>query len=155
MISKEQIEQVITPKLEQDGLFLVEIAVSPSDQIVVLVDSNEGVTIEKCIELSRLIESSLDRDKEDFELEVSSPGLGEPLKVFNQYSKNIGRDVEVVLKNGKKFVGKMVSLSTNGIDVECAEKVVVDGKKRKQLITQCNHYQFDEIKSTKIVVTFR
>ena len=155
MITKEKIEKIIAPKLEQDGLFLVDILVSSTNNITVHVDSMQGVSIEKCIEISRLIESNLNRDIEDFELEVSSPGLGQPLKVLQQYEKNIDREVEILLANGKKETGKLVAVKPDGIDLEVSKMLKPEGKKRKELIAEVNYFPFTAIKTTRIVVSFR
>jgi ribosome maturation factor RimP len=155
MITREQIENIISPKIEEDGLFLVDIAVSPSNQISVFIDGDKGVTIDQCIAMSKHIEQSLNRDDEDFELDVSSAGLDLPLKVLRQFTKNKGRTVNVVLKNGQKLTGIMVNANDEGIELETEKSVVLEGKKRKQLITETVALKFSEIKSTKIVVSFR
>jgi ribosome maturation factor RimP len=155
MITKERIEKVISPKLEQDNLFLVEISVSSANNISVLIDSDNGVSIDKCIEVSRLIESSIDREVEDFQLEVSSPGLGQPLKVFKQYQKNLNREVELLLTNGSKETGKLVSVNQEGVEIEVTKMVKPEGKKRKELLTETTFYPFIQIKTTRILVSFR
>ncbi len=155
MIAKEQIEKIIQPKIEEDGLFLVEISITTSNHITIFIDGDKGVTIDQCIELSRYLEESLNRDEEDFELDVSSAGLDLPLKVQKQYIKNIGRLVDVVLTNGQKLTGKLVNVYDSGIDLELEKTVPVEGKKRKQLVTENAAFKYADIKSTKIVVSFR
>ena len=86
MITKEKILDIIQQKIEEDNYFIVEVDIKPGGRIVVLIDGDEGVSIDYCISISRLIEQSLDRDTEDFELEVSSPGLGQPLKEIGRAS---------------------------------------------------------------------
>ena len=155
MISKEIIKSIVDPKLDEENVFLVDISVSPSNQIVVTVDGDKGVTIDQCIAISRHIEGSLNRDEEDFELEVSSSGLGQPLKVLRQYTKNIGREVEVVLTNGSKLKGKMVASDNEGISLEVEKKLLLEGKKRKELVTETIPLKYSEIKTTKVVISFR
>jgi len=155
MISREKVEDIIKSRIDEEGLFLVEINVSSSNQISVFVDGNNGVTIDQCIALSREIEQNFDREVEDYELEVSSSGLGQPLKVLQQYIKNIGRDIDLVLNNGQKLSGKMVDANADGINVEITKNVLVEGKKKKQLVTEIVPYKYDEIKTTKVVVSFR
>ncbi|MHC1703739.1 MAG: ribosome assembly cofactor RimP [Tenuifilaceae bacterium] len=155
MITKEQIEQIAMPKIDEEGLFLVEITVNSSNHIVVLIDSEKGVTIEQCIVLSKHIEQNLNRDIEDFELDVASSGLGQPLKVLKQYVKNIGQDVDLVLLNGQKITGKLLEANQEGISVEAEKNVLVEGKKRKQLVTETISLKYKEIKTTKVVVSFR
>jgi len=155
MITKEQIEQIALPKIDEEGLFLVEITVSSSNHIVVLIDSEKGVSIDQCIVLSKHVEQNLNRDIEDFELDVASSGLGQPLKVLKQYIKNIGKDVDLVLLNGQKITGKLLEATTEGITVEVEKSVLVEGKKRKQLVTETLSLKYTEIKTTKVVVSFR
>lgn len=107
---------------------MVEVRVTPANEIVVTVDSDTQVGIDRCVELSRSIEEALDRDQEDFELTVMSAGIGQPLKYLRQYRKLIGSPVEVVLKDGGKIIGKLVDASDNQIAVEYEERVTVEGK---------------------------
>jgi ribosome maturation factor RimP len=155
MIAREQIEKIITPKIEEEGLFIVEISVSSSNRITVFIDGDKGVTIDQCIDISRLIDQSLNRDEEDFELDVSSAGLDLPLKVQRQYIKNIGRLVDVVLSNGQKLTGKIVNANDEGVNLEVEKNIQIEGKKRKQPVTEIDTFKYSDIKSTKIVVSFR
>lgn len=155
MITQEQIENLIKPKIDEEGLFQVEVTVSSSNKISVFIDGDKGVTIDQCMALSRFIEQNLNRDEEDFELDVSSAGLDLPLKVQRQYIKNIGRSVAIILKNGQKLTGKLVNANDDGINLEVEKNVFLEGKKRKQRITEILPLMYSEIKSTKIVVSFR
>jgi ribosome maturation factor RimP len=155
MISKEIVQGIIQSRIDEEGLFLVDITVTSLNQISVSVDGNNGVTIDQCIALSREIEQNLDREVEDYELEVSSAGLGQPLQVLKQYFKNISREVDVVLKNGQKLNGKMVDATNEGISLEITNILVVEGKKKKQLVTEIVPFKYEEIKTTKVVVSFR
>jgi len=155
MITKEWIESIVNPTIEEEGIFLVDVTVSPSNQISVFIDSEKGVTIDQCIALSKHVEQSLNRDEEDFELEVSSAGLDLPLKVLKQYTKNKGRTVNVVLKNGQKLTGVLADTNDEGFELEIEKNVIVEGKKRKQLVNETVALKFIDIKSTKIVVSFR
>ncbi len=155
MITKEQIQSIITPIVDEEGLFIVEITVSSSNHISVFVDGDKGVTIDQCIAVSRFIEQNINRDEDDFELDVSSAGLDLPLKVTRQYLKNIGRLVDVVYKNGQKATGKLVSADDSCFNLEVEKNLIVEGKKRKQLITEIDSIKYTDIKSTKIVVSFR
>jgi ribosome maturation factor RimP len=155
MITKDQIEKIITSKIETEGLFLVDITISSANHISVFIDGDKGVTIDQCAELSRFIEQSLNRDEEDFELDVSSAGLDLPLKVQKQYIKNIGRLVDIVLIKGNKISGVLKNANNTGVDIEVEKSVLIEGKKRKQLVTVTESYSYTDIKSTKIVVSFR
>lgn len=122
------------------GTFLVEVRVRPGNDIRVHVDRPEGISIEACARISRYIHEMLDRDAEDYALEVSSPGLGTPFRVKQQYEKNVGHEIEVLLLEGVKFSGKLLEVSEKGI--------LVDVKGNQKNI------DFDAIKTSKEVLTF-
>ena len=107
MIDKNVVSGIVNEWLEDKEYFLVDVSVSPDDKIVVEIDHAEGVWIDDCVELSRFIESKLDREEEDYELEVGSAGIGQPFKVLQQYLIHIGQEVEVLTKQGQKLEGVM------------------------------------------------
>ena len=98
MIAKNVVSGIVNEWLEDKEYFLVDIEVTPDNKIVVEIDHAEGVWIDDCVELSRFIESKLDREEEDFELEVGSAGIGQPFKVLQQYLIHIGKDLEGLTK---------------------------------------------------------
>lgn len=151
MITKEKI-QILLEEVLSDDMFIVDITVGTGNSILVSVDSNAGISVGECVQISRHIESSLDREVEDFSLEVSSPGLSLPLKVLRQYLKNIGREVEVVTKSGEKQKGILKSANTEGFELEFLAKGRVDGKKFEE--TRTLTYSFDQMKTVKIVISF-
>lgn len=154
MITKEKILDIIQQKIEEDNYFIVDVDIKPGGRIVVLIDGDEGVSIDYCISISRLIEQSLDRDTEDFELEVSSPGLGQPLKVHRQYLKGIGREFEVLCKSGLKYSGELLSVSDTGIVLKEEKMVKPEGKKKKELQVNEHAFIFEELKSVKEIIKF-
>lgn len=154
MIDKKTIQGIIEKEIENSDLYLVETKVSSDNTISVMIDSFDGVPIIKCIELSRAIEGQLDREVEDFELSVSSAGIGQAFQVIQQYHKNVGNDVEILTADGNKFSGKLITVGENEIEVEIEELVKVEGKKKKQLITKTLTFSFEQIKSTKDIITF-
>ena len=101
MIEKSTVNQIVEEWLEGKSYFLADLVITPDSRIVVEIDHAQGVWIEDCVELSRFIESKLDREQEDFELEVGSAGIGQPFKVFRQYEIHLGHEVEVLTKEGK------------------------------------------------------
>jgi ribosome maturation factor RimP len=113
------------------------------------VDKPEGITIEECVRISRAIESGLNRETEDFELEVSSPGLTEPFKVMEQYRKNVGRQVDVVKCDGLKISGLLQHVDEEGIVLETKAKIREAGQKRAKEVLQTVAIKFSEIKTTK------
>lgn len=154
MISREIISELVKKKLEGTDLFLVDIHVSPTNNIRILIDNENGVTVQDCVVLSRALEEILNRDEEDFQLEVSSPGLSEPLKVLQQYEKNIGRDIEVITKEGQKHKGRLIELTDKGLVMEELVKVK-SGKKRPEIKTVKNNFDFNFISSTKVLVSYK
>ncbi len=153
MIDKEKIVPLVDEKLN-DGQFLVELSISVANVIHVIIDGIEGVNINKCVEVSRNIEHNLDRELEDFELQVSSAGLGQPFKVYRQFVKNENREIEVQTKEGAKFSGKMLNVGEQGFDLEVSKKEKVEGKKAKQLVTCIHHFSFEKIKEAKNIIKF-
>jgi ribosome maturation factor RimP len=113
------------------------------------------VWIEDCAELSKYIEEHLDREEEDFELEVGSAGLGQPFKVEQQYLNNIGKEVEVLTAEGKKIQGVLKSVDGNDFVVTVNEKVKVEGKKRPVKMDVDHTFQMDNIKYTKYLISFK
>lgn len=132
--------------------FLVEIRIKPTNNVKLFLDGDQGVTIEKCISWNRALYKKIEEENlfpnGDFSLEVSSPGVDEPLKLFRQYKKNIGRTVEVILKDGIKVTGKLIDVSEQAISVEETK-----GKNKKKEVLQ-HSFLFDQIKSTKIQTVF-
>ncbi|WP_430810817.1 MULTISPECIES: ribosome assembly cofactor RimP [unclassified Carboxylicivirga] len=154
MIKETQIQSIIDDKLAADGMFLVELNVRPGNVIQVIVDHDNGVPINYCIELSKHIEAGLNRDEEDFELEVASAGIGQPFKIKRQYLKNIGKEIEVLRADGIKHTGKLIDVSDEGFSYEIEEKVKVEGKKRKELQVRTVNCKFDEVKQVKDIISF-
>ncbi|MFT3826420.1 MAG: ribosome assembly cofactor RimP [Chitinophagaceae bacterium] len=149
----QAIEKMIQELLAEDpAYFLVEVRIKPTNNVKVFLDGDQGITIEKCIAINRALYKQLEGSGlfpgDDFSLEVSSPGLDEPLKLFRQYQKNVGRAVEVLLKDGAKIEGKLLEVQENAISVEETK-----GKNKKKEVIQ-HQLSFDNIKSTKIQIVF-
>mgnify|MGYP003223399319 CR=1 FL=1 len=150
MKSTEEIKDIIETILQGTDLFLVDLKVSPDNSI----DSLKGINVDSCVTLSKQLDAKLDRDTEDFELTVSSAGIGYPFKVTQQYEKNLGNQVEVKLQNGGKLQGTLKSHSITGIVIECEEKVAVEGKKKKSIVKVEKEIHFTDIKEVKDIVVF-
>ena len=155
MIDKNVVRNLVEEWLQDKEYFLVDVEISPDDRIVVGIDHADGVWIEDCVELSRYIEDRLDRDEEDYELEVGSAGLGQPFKVPQQYVNFIGKNVEVLDGDGKKVKGVLKSVDGNDFTVTVAEKVKQEGKKRPVLTDVDHTYQMDKVKYTKYLISFK
>ena len=155
MIDKNVVKSLVDEWLEGKEYFLVDIQISSDDKIVVEIDHADGVWIEDCVELSKYIEDRLSRDEEDYELEVGSAGLGQPFKVPQQYQNFIGKEVEVLSKDGKKVKGILKSVDGNDFVVAVNEKVQVEGKKRPVKMDVDYAYKMDEVKYTKYIISFK
>ena len=155
MIEKRTVCQIVEEWLEDKDYFLVEVTVSPDDKIVVEIDHAEGVWIEDCVELSRFIESKLNREEEDYELEVGSAGIGQPFKVLQQYYNHVGSDVEVLTKDGRKLTGVLKDADEEKFVVAVQKKVKVEGAKRPKLMEEDETFRYDEIKYTKYLISFK
>ncbi len=147
------IEKMLEGILADDpAYFLVEIKIKPTNNVKVFLDGDNGITIERCIAINRSLYKKLEEAAffpgDDFSLEVSSPGLDEPLKMFRQYKKNTGRLVEVLLNDGVKVDGKLLEVQEHEIVIE----ETIGKNKKKEIKT--HHFPFDAIKSTKIQIVF-
>jgi ribosome maturation factor RimP len=146
---EQKVEALIAP---EPGFFLVDLRIKPTNNIKVFIDADQGISIEKLVQLNRRLYKEIEESQffpsGDFSLEVSSPGLDEPLKMHRQYRKNLGRLVEVLLTDGVKKEGKLVELDEEAIRLE-EEK----GKGKKKEIVQ-HTIPFDQIKTTKIQIKF-
>jgi ribosome maturation factor RimP len=146
MISEQLIKDLTNTHLDGTDRFVVSIAVRSDNRIRIFIDSDSHVLIEHCIELSKYIESQLDRDTEDFELNVSSSGLDQPYKLSRQYIKNIGREISVLLKDNSKIIGTLVTADKDGFSIKETTKI-------KKTITETTHsFLYSEIKETKEII---
>lgn len=155
MIDIEKIRAVAEKSLEGSKLFLVEINATPANEIEVVIDSDDSVDIDDCVVLSRAIEGQFDREEEDFELTVTSAGIGQPLKLLRQYLKLLGKPVEVVLRNGIKITAILKDADENSLTLAYREMRTVEGKKRKQEFDIVRTYSSEEIKSAKEYLDFK
>ncbi|HUS02809.1 MAG TPA: ribosome assembly cofactor RimP [Chitinophagaceae bacterium] len=150
---QKAIEDFVNAQLKgSEDVFLVEVKVIPGNNIKVFLDADNGITIDKCIKINRALYNQIeDSDifpNGDFSLEVSSPGIDEPLKLHRQYKKNIGRTLEVTMNDGTKKEGKLTGVNDDEIIIE--EKT---GQGKKAVIKTTN-ILFNQVKHTKVLVTF-
>lgn len=156
MIDKQQVIDIAQKWLEgKKDYFLVDVEVTQDNRITVEIDQAEGVWIDDCVELSRFIESSLDRDIEDYELEVGSAGIGQPFKVLQQYINHIGQEVEVLPKSGSKLKGTLVSADEKGFVLMTEQKQQVEGSKRPKKVEVEIPFGHDEVKYVKYVISLK
>lgn len=150
----EDIQAIAQPILESKQLFLVDLKISKDNVIELFVDSLTGVNIQTCIEISREIEAQLDREKEDFELTVSSAGIGYPFKVDGQFQKNLNKNVEIKLKDNTKLGGILKAFDASSVTIEYEEKKLIEGKKKKEIVKSERTLLREEIKEIKDVIVF-
>ena len=155
MTDKNIVKNLVDQWLEGKDYFLVDIEINRDNKIVVEIDHADGVWIEDCVELSRFIEDHLDREAEDFELEVGSAGLGQPFKVAQQYVNFVGKEVEVLDADGKKYKGVLKGVDGRDFTVTVQEKVKEDGKKRPQLQDKDYQFSMDTVKYCKYLISFK
>lgn len=151
---KDKLEELVEEKLSNEPqYFLVDVKVLPSKKIEVFIDGDKGIKIEKCAEVSRYLEAYLDEEQplgEKYVLEVSSPGMSNPLKVLRQYKRRIGREVEVVMKDGRKLEGILKDADDHKIKVE----EILFGKKKKEIGRKEHEISFNDFKTTKLKLNF-
>ena len=140
MITTEYIADLVTQHIGETDIFLVEVLVKPGNAILVHVDRPDGISIKECVKISRFLNENLDREVEDYSMEVSSPGLGGAFRVKQQYEKNLGRDIEVLYTDGIKVKGKLQKVTDEGIVL----KVQGDDEE----------ISYEEIKTAKAIISF-
>ncbi|MBA4197266.1 MAG: ribosome maturation factor [Chitinophaga sp.] len=149
----EKIQQLVNEVLQAEtNYFCISIRIKPTNNIKVFIDGDNGITIEKCVQFNRklykLIEEAALYPEGEFSLEVSSPGVDEPLKTQRQYNKNIGRSLEIIFTDGTKKEGKLLQVAEADIIIEFTEG------KGKKAVTQQLVIPFNNIKTTTVQVKF-
>jgi ribosome maturation factor RimP len=150
MITKDHIRKLAEKHISGTGIFLVDVRLSSTGRITVLIDRNEGVTIDDCVALSRHISHELGEEVGDFELNVSSPGLDMPLLVIEQYRKNEGRMVDVVSNDGSREKGTLMNVTHGGFDLRVDTK-----QKKKEVASVIRSFNFEDVKSVKVIISFK
>lgn len=154
MVSVEKISLLVDNWIGSSDRFLVEVKSSPS-KITVFVDKPTGITLQECAELSRLITDNLEPEGvwETHELEVSSPGMDQPLRVYQQYLRRIGRQARVVTREGREHKGVIASADKTGF--ELIESLSRKENKKKIITETKNRFEYEHIKETKLILTFK
>ncbi len=150
MITKDKIREIAESILgENNELFVVEVKISTANDIELTLDSDNRVSIDECVKLSRAINSELEvQGEEDYSLVVTSAGIGYPMLVDRQVRKCVGKMIEVVLLDGRKLQCELRELHENGaISVEYSQKVAIEGKKRKEEVTTVENFAREQIKT--------
>ncbi len=151
----QKVQDLLSLALEQNpNIFLVDFKISADKSIKVILDGDKEVNVKDCISISRAIEGALNRDEEDFSLEVASAGVGSPLKFPRQYHKNLGRKLEVISKEGIKFEGKLTNVKEDAIELQWKQREPKPIGKGKVTVNKNITLTFDEISQTKVIIKF-
>ena len=153
MIAESHIRSLVNEKTEGTDLFIVDLIVKPGNKITILIDAVRGLSVDDCVKVSRHVEFSLDREAEDFELQVSSPGADSPFKVREQYKKYEGRNVEVLTNEAKILEGKLASSDENSFVIEVT--VSPKGANKKVKALEKINFNYNQIKQTRATISFK
>lgn len=154
LITKEQILNLANAHLNGSSVYVTNIKVGADNHISINIDGDKGVNIDDCVALSRAIESALDRDKEDFSLDVSSHGATTPIVLPRQYTRHIGRTLEVKLLDGNKAEGELIKLNDNGFTLRYSVREAKPIGKGKVTVTKEQNLLFSEIKEARIKLKY-
>ena len=157
MIDKNVVTKAVEEWLQRGDYYLVDVEMTADDRIVLEIDHADGVWIEDCADLSRFLQEQLGEELGDYELEVGSAGIGQPFKVIQQYRNHIGKEVEVLEKNGVKAQGLLKEVSEDGTQfvVTVKEKQREEGKKRPVLVDVDKTFAISDIKYCKYLLAFK
>lgn len=150
MVDKQLVTQAAMEWLKEKDYFLVDINITPDNKITIEIDNQDGVWIEDCASLSRHIESLLNRDREDYELEVGSAGINKPFKVIQQYTSHIGQNIETLTKDGHKIKGTL----THADNLTFTIQPTISKKKKQQNTPQPITLNYNQVKYTKPLINF-
>jgi ribosome maturation factor RimP len=155
MIERKDIQVIIEDYTADAALFLVSLKISGDNVVEVVIDGPQGVNLDQCVALSNRINAAFDRNIDDFELTVSSAGLDQPLRIFPQYLKYIGQEVDITLRAGKKIRATLLEATPETITVQYEQQKKIEGKKRKQRLTITETYTLTEVKTTKPIIKWK
>ncbi len=152
---REKVENLLQEAFEENkSLFLIELNIDNANHISVVIDGDNGVSVNDCIAVSRKIEHNLDRDEEDFSLDVASAGVSQPLMMPRQYRKNIGRKLAVTTVEGEKMEGDLVEMEDDKIKLQWKAREPKPVGKGKVTVTKEAVLSLEEIKEAKVIITF-
>ena len=151
MITEDYIADLVKKAITSDNLFLVEVLVDKNNGIKVILDSDKTVAISDCISISKSVEKNLDRDEQDFSLEVTSAGVGQPLKLIRQYSKHIGKQLEVTIDSGLVLSGELKAVTNDCIKLE--ENATKKKREEHEGNALFHKFNMNNIKMAKAIIT--
>lgn len=152
---REKALQLLEKALEDDkSLFLIDFTITEANQIRITIDGDNGVTVEDCIKISRAIEHNLDREEEDFSLEVMSAGVSQPLKAPRQYKKNIGRKLKVQTEAGESIEGELTDATEDEVTLKWKTREPKPVGKGKHTVKKEAVLLYNNIVEAKVMITF-
>lgn len=152
---REKVAQLLERALEDNrSLFLIDLNISATNQIRVVLDGDNGVTVDDCIAISRAIEQGLDREENDFSLEVMSAGVSEPLILPRQYKKNIGRKLKIKTNDGQKIEGELTAANDNACTLQWSAREPKPVGKGKVTVQKEATVPYNDIMEAKVKITF-
>ena len=151
---KEKVEALVQEALvENPSLFLIDLTIGGDNSIRVLLDGDQGVTLETCIQVSRKVEHNLDREENDFSIEVSSCGVGSPLTIPRQFKKNVTRKLEVTDREDKQVQGTLVEATDTSFTLQWKAREPKPIGKGKVTVTKTREFQYGQYNSAKVIVS--
>ena len=151
---EKRVANLVEEKIaDRPELFLVEVKMLPNNKLIIHVDGDEGISIQDCVAISRHVGFHLEEEnaiEQAYNLEVSSPGVGEPLKLIRQYNKNVGRTVSIKLKEGLKKEGKLLAVTEDNLLIEESVK-----EKGKKAVAKQTDVPFNDILETSVLISFK
>lgn len=152
---REKVENLLQEAFEENNsLFLIELTIDDANHIAVVIDGDNGVSVNDCIAVSRKIEHNLDREEEDFSLDVASAGVSQPLMLPRQYRKNIGRRLAVTTSEGEKIEGELMKMEDDKITLQWKAREPKPVGKGKVTVTKETVLPLENIKEAKVIITF-
>ena len=152
---RKKVENLLQEAFEENNsLFLIELNINEANHITVVIDGDNGVSVNDCIAVSRKIEHNLDRDEEDFSLDVTSAGVSTPLEMPRQYRKNLGRTLAVITVDGEKIEGELAGFEDNKITLKWKSREPKPVGKGKVTVNKEAVLSLDDVKEAKVIITF-
>lgn len=155
LISENTIRSLISEKIAGTDYYILTVDVKPGNAIVVELESMGNVSIADCVDISRAIEHNLDREVEDFSLQVTSPGIDKPLRDFRQYIKNVGRKLRLLLSDAREMEGELVEADQEKIVLKAISKERVEGKKKRVHVETLHEIPYSQIKQARVKISFK
>lgn len=152
---KKRVEELLNDFLkEREDLFLIDLKISTGDDVTVILDGDNGVSLQDCLDASRAIEFNMDREEHDFSLQVMSAGLSEPLSTPRQFRKNLGRSIDVLLNDSEKIEGELSKVDEEKITLTLKYRKPKEVGKGKVDVVEDKEIPYSEIKKALVAIKF-